>query len=139
MSCTDSTIIAPRPPLPSDLELGSVFRVIDPARLEIASETAPEVTGVLGPQDPVIENSTRTWQFFSRGYSNQDRYSGPELHASENLGDDLAWDMLTTPGVYAIVGVCYDCDPQICEGSSELPCLDGSHLDSWVVLRAEKS
>jgi len=34
------------------------------------------------------------------GYSGQDRYSGPIMHASEFIGGGMADDILSTPGVY---------------------------------------
>jgi len=37
------------------------------------------------------------------GYSRQDRYSGPVMHASELIGRYMARDILATPGLYAAV------------------------------------
>lgn len=40
-----------------------------------------------------------------RGYSGQDRYSGPVMHPSEFIGGRMARDILSDPGFYAAVVV----------------------------------
>ena len=37
------------------------------------------------------------------GYSGQDRYSGPIMHASESIGGGMEADIRSTPGVYTVV------------------------------------
>lgn len=39
------------------------------------------------------------------GYSGQDRYAGPVMHASEYLGGGMARDVLAAPGIYVLVVV----------------------------------
>lgn len=39
------------------------------------------------------------WELLD-GYSRQDRYAGPIMHACERIGGQMARDILATPGVY---------------------------------------
>lgn len=55
------------------------------------------------------------------GYSGQDRYSGPIMHASEFIGGRMASDILDEPGIYVAV-VIDDLD-------------DPEHPYGWAVLR----
>ena len=59
------------------------------------------------------ELSTDKWELLD-GYSGQDRYSGPIMHASEYVGGRMERDILATPGVYvALVDYCLDdSDPE---------------------------
>lgn len=59
------------------------------------------------------------------GYSGQDRYSGPIMHASEYVGGRLADDILSEPGVYVVV-VITDLD-------------DLEEPSGWAVLRLDGS
>jgi hypothetical protein len=43
------------------------------------------------------------WEFFTTGYSGQDRYSGPIMHNSEFIGGGLERDILAQPGYYASI------------------------------------
>lgn len=40
------------------------------------------------------------WEFFTKGYSMQDHYSGPIMHNSESIGGQLERDIRSTPGIY---------------------------------------
>lgn len=55
------------------------------------------------------------------GYSGQDRYSGPIMHASEYIGGRMAADIASEPGIYVAV-VISDLD-------------DDEHPSGWAVLR----
>lgn len=56
------------------------------------------------------------------GYSGQDSYSGPIMHASEYIGGIMARDILDTPGIYVAVVV------------TDLDDIDGEP-SGWAVLR----
>ena len=60
---------------------------------------APPVWHVDGEREPEIEDDG--WTFVD-GYSRQDCYSGPVMHASEYLGGRMARDVLEAPGVYVL-------------------------------------
>lgn len=135
IDCSPQAIPADR--LDRAVELDTVFIVNDDCTVELTGGFAPEVIGRQGPSDPIIENDPGHWEFFSRGYTGQWGYSGPEMHASEYLGGRLAEDILAEPGIYALVGVRYDCDPDYCGiPAGETWCSDGPHLESWAVLSA---
>jgi hypothetical protein len=65
---------------------------------------APEVY-VSGGGDPDAEELRRAGWTLLSGYSGQDRYSGPVMHASEFVGGVLARDILAEPGIYVVVTV----------------------------------
>jgi hypothetical protein len=50
-----------------------------------------------------------SWELLN-GYSRQDRYSGPIMHASEQIGGAMERDILAEPGIYVAL-VCYVVDP----------------------------
>lgn len=58
------------------------------------------------------------------GYSGQDRYSGPIMHASETLGGGMARDVMQTPGTYIVQAV-------ECLGPDELQ----ESPAGWILLR----
>jgi len=60
---------------------------------------APSVYHVEGERCPEIDGSG--WEFVD-GYSNQYRYPGPVMHASEQLAGGMARDVLETPGTYVL-------------------------------------
>lgn len=54
------------------------------------------------------------------GYSGQDRYSGPSMHASEFIGGGMARDILTTPGLYvAVLDMPAPCGGEYCEDGAD--------------------
>lgn len=118
------------------IELDTGFIVNEDGTVENSGNFAPDVWGSQGPVDPEIF-SLEPWEFFSRGYSGQHGYNGPEMHSSEYLGGGLAQDILNTPGEYALVPVRYECDEDSCGElweDDEENCGD-IHMESWVVLR----
>lgn len=118
------------------IELDTVFIVNDDGSIELEGGFAPNVTGHQGHVDPTIENDPERWEFYSRGYTGQQGYSGPEMHSSESLAGRLGTDILAEPGTYAVVGVRYDCDSDFCDvRPGETFCAEGLHLESWAVLR----
>lgn len=73
--------------------------------------------------------SDSEWSFFTNGYSGQSGYSGPIMHASEYVGGKLADDILSTPGVYAVIA------------SYDSPEDDGgdSIVEGWAVVRYRRA
>lgn len=59
------------------------------------------------------------------GYSGQDRYSGPVMHASESLGGGMARDVLAAPGVYVLTAA------EVLEDDGEL----SDTPAGWLLLR----
>lgn len=62
--------------------------------------------------DPIVD--TEGWELMD-GYSGQDRYSGPVMHASEFIGGQMERDILALPGLYVAV-VVYPLDDSEPEG-----------------------
>jgi len=78
-----------------------------------------------GLHDGDLESSR--WSLLD-GFSRQDRYSGPMMHASEYVGGGLERHILRTPGIYVTLvdyPICDD-DCQYCEG-------EGCEPDQWAV------
>lgn len=67
------------------------------------------VTPEPGVHAPEVYHDDETapigWEWASRGYTGQYGYSGPVMHASEQLTGRLATDILARPGVYVAVVV----------------------------------
>ncbi len=76
---------------------------------EPRSVYAPEVSDNGEYVDP-------PWSLMT-GYSGQDRYPGPCMHASESIGGGLARDILAQPGWY--VAVCAEADQCSLDGCEE--------------------
>lgn len=77
--------------------------------------------GVYAPDLYDEELSGEGWEFFTYGYSGQDRYSGPIMHNSEFIGGNLARDILATPETYVAVAAywpptCLACGAGVIEG-----------------------
>lgn len=66
------------------------------------------------------------WEFFTYGYTGQDRYRGPIMHNSEFIGGRLERDILANPGIYVAVAAYWS--P---EGDDE----NESTIEGWAVLR----
>lgn len=67
---------------------------------------APEVTHEYPHGDDIDISGDDAWSLMN-GYSGQDRYSGPIMHASEFIGGGMERDILANPGFYVAV-VVYD-------------------------------
>lgn len=82
-------------------EFDCPFRVDDAGNVttRVDGVWAPPVWHVEGEREPEIEGDG--WAFVD-GYSGQDRYSGPVMHASEYLGGQMARDVLAEPGIYVL-------------------------------------
>lgn len=67
--------------------------------------TITDAEGVYAPD--VYEDADTIGDGWSlmNGYSGQDRYSGPHMHASEFIGGAMERDILATPGYYVAVVV----------------------------------
>lgn len=66
---------------------------------------SPDLAHVEGaPAGEDVEGIPDGWALLS-GYSGQDRYAGPVMHASETIGGRMADDILSTPGVYTATTV----------------------------------
>jgi hypothetical protein len=65
------------------------------------------------------------WEFLD-GYSSQDRYSGPHMHACEYIGGRLEADIRENPGVY-VATVVTDLSADTDEGEDDIA--------GWVALR----
>jgi hypothetical protein len=100
------------------MEIDHVIRVGDDGSVTDADGVyAPDVYEDDGELLPVGSG----WSLLD-GYSGQDRYSGPIMHASEYIGGRMASDILETPGLYVAV-VVYP--------------LDDSEPDGWAVAYRE--
>lgn len=107
------------------------FRVLPGAVIDsdLPGVYAPEVTlEVNSDGDPLPESEDVMIQDLARhgwnvldGYSGQDRYSGPIMHASETLSGGLARDILEAPGTYVVCAVDTDDDDDTPAG--------------WIILR----
>ncbi len=96
--------IATRDNLNDIMEFDRVIRVHEDGSVtDEANVWAPEVNEAAGQLD-VGGMSGQVWQLLN-GYSGQQSYAGPVMHASEYIGGRLADDILSTPGVYAAVVV----------------------------------
>lgn len=62
------------------------------------------------------------------GYSGQYGYSGPVMHASEQLAGGMARDILATPGTYLVTCVYSEIDE---DGNAEDP-------TAWILLRLDE-
>lgn len=59
-----------------------------------------------------LEGGSTGWEFVSGGYTRQDSYNGPIMHASEQFAGGLYDDIMGTPGIYAlVVSECDHSDP----------------------------
>lgn len=62
--------------------------------------------GVYAPESPLDPDIHVTqlgdWRLMN-GYSGQDRYAGPWMHASESIGGQMERDILAEPGYYVAI------------------------------------
>lgn len=104
-----------------DPDFDHVFRVREDG-------TVADERGVYAPE-LLDDYLAPAWEFFSAGYSGQDRYSGPIMHNSEQFAGRLLEDVLATPGVYALVVSNYS--PDETEGDDP----DELYSEGWAVVR----
>ena len=86
------------------------------------------VPEIYAPSSLDGEIDSDKWEFFTTGYSGQDRYNGPWMHNSEYIGGRLEDDILATPGVYVSIVGYY------------LPEDDSEELDveGWAILKLKE-
>jgi hypothetical protein len=123
-------------------DLNSMMEFDHPVRVEADGSVTERVPGVYAPESSIdvdedgqITNYGEAewlrslrhqgWEPMN-GYSSQDRYSGPIMHASEYIGGQLERDILDEPGVYVVVSV-------ECLGPDEDS--DPEEPAGWAVLR----
>lgn len=63
-----------------------------------ADGTVTDDTGLHAPE--LFDSEVGDGWTLMDGYSGQDRYSGPIMHASESIGGSMADDILSNPGFY---------------------------------------
>jgi hypothetical protein len=102
---------------------------------------APSVYWYEGDSQEYIDGSG--WEPVN-GYSGQDRYSGPVMHASEFLGGGMAKEVLSTPGIYVVTTVEDPDDPDNPAGwmllrrDLEPPRMKRNDNGSWYCWSCEK-
>lgn len=69
------------------------------------------------------------WDFFTHGYSGQDRYSGPIMHNSEYIGGRLEQDIRSTPGTYVALVSYYSADADGNVNENE------TYAEGWAIAR----
>jgi len=90
------------------MEFGHVIRVVD----GVASDT--DIPSVIHTWAPSVYDGEldqlpgHRWSLL-KGWSNQDRYSGPIMHDSEFIGGSLAQHILDTPGYWVALVSDYFC------------------------------
>lgn len=88
--------------------------------------TITDEPGIYAPNLYDGELDSDDWTMMD-GYSGQDRYSGPVMHASEFIGGLMERDIRETPGVYVAVVAYYSPDALADDDSDELD------VDGWAV------
>lgn len=83
--------------LNSRVEFDSPFRITDDYRLT----DAPADIHAPSSYDGELDGSA--WEYWSHGYTGQYGYRGPIMHSSEILAGRMARDLLSAPGIYAVV------------------------------------
>lgn len=91
------------------VEFGSPFRVFDGRRVASAygdpdAFRAPELVYLTADDVDTLDEVPDGWRALTN-YSGQYAYSGPVMHASEQLSGRIADDILSTPGLYVVVSV----------------------------------
>lgn len=79
----------------------------------------PDVRSLWAPEllDGILSGSDG-WTLLD-GYSGQDRYTGPEMHASESIGGQMAADILARPGFYVALVANYSPEDEEAELDAE--------------------
>lgn len=89
-------------------------------------------SGIYAPDltDDQLDGDPR-WEFFTKGYSGQDRYDGPIMHNSESIGARLARDILDTPGYYVSIIARWTPKPE--DGDDP----DEDIVEGWAIVRMD--
>lgn len=74
-----------------------------------ADGTITDANGIYAPELVDDDLSGEGWTLMS-GYTGQQSYCGPVMHASEYIGGRLADDILAAPGYYVAILACYTDD-----------------------------
>lgn len=96
--------------LNDQMEFDHVIRVMPDGSVVDAEPDiwAPDVHDNLdGTVEIMSPHGSKQWALMN-GYSGQDRYAGPVMHASEFVGGGMERDILATPGLYVTVVVYCD-------------------------------
>lgn len=93
-------------PLNAVVEFDCPFRVWEDDESDV-TRVEDNVPGVYAPDVADVDGITTTEAAWSplTGYTRQHGYRGAVLHPSEQLAGDLARDVLSSPGIYAVVEV----------------------------------
>lgn len=81
----------------NDVEFDHVFTVMSGGTITDGP------SGIYAPSSHDGELDGSGWEYFTHGYTGQYGYRGPIMHASEFIGGRLERDILSTPGIYAVV------------------------------------
>lgn len=81
----------------NDVEFDHVFTVMS------GGTVTDGPSGIHAPDSHDGELSGDGWEYWSTGRSGQYGYRGPIMHASEYIGGRIERDILSTPGIYAVV------------------------------------
>jgi hypothetical protein len=101
-----------------DPEFDSVFEVMEDG-------TIVECPRIHAPELLDDQLDSLMWEFASEGYTGQYGYNGPIMHNSEFFGGRLREDILSTPGIYALVVSCYFSETDY----------DEYDVEGWAVVR----
>lgn len=96
-------------------ELNDAVEFFCPFQINENGSFLADAPNVSCPESVIDDLAPQGWTFVN-GFSRQDRYAGPTMHASEYLGGAMARHVVETPGVYVLVesystNVCDDEDP----------------------------
>lgn len=104
----------------NDVEFDHVFTVMS------GGTVTDGPSGIVAPESNDGQLSGDGWEYVD-GYSGQYSYSGPIMHPSEFLGGRMERDILSSPGIYAVV-VDY-ASPE--DGEED----DGDNVSGWAAVR----
>jgi hypothetical protein len=130
-------VAAMREPQTLDLDadpmaLSNLMEFDHPIQVHDDGTVSDRVEGVYAPTlEGVSDGTTETidgWELVTAGYTGQDRYNGPIMHNSEQIGGRLAEDILARPGVYVAL-VCAWPDDEESTDDGEL------YMEGWAVAR----
>lgn len=121
----DAVDLADPDDLNKAVEFDSPFEVLPDGSIvpHVRRRHAPNTYHVEGESKPEIDG--QGWEFVD-GFSGQYRYSGPVMHASEQLSGGMADHVLATPGIYVL------CVVEVLPDEDD----DQPEPAGWVLLRA---